>query len=241
MLLGIYFLTPEDIKIDYNTSMDWLSRKNFINQTGFTLVELMATITILAMFYAMVMVNFNLWRGPQFVKLGASEVAANIYKARADSLSAKNMGNLPAKYYILQFSANADSNRSYILQGISSDGSGGNKFYIWPDTALGTFMLPGTAYVKSFSVTTPDGAILNDKTCLQVAFSLPYGKTYIDPECRLDNNISNPSTIGYNPIFSLTSLDSVANSKATIVLAWPGGSQTKSIVVDGVSGRVEIQ
>jgi hypothetical protein len=90
-------------------------------------------------------------------------------------------------------------------------------------------------------VTTTDGAILNDKTCLQVAFSLPYGKTYIDPECRLDNNISNPSTIGYNPIFSLTSLDSVANSKATIVLAWPGGSQTKSIVVDGVSGRVEIQ
>lgn len=212
----------------YNIVMPKLLSKNLKNESGFTIMELMVTVFILAMVYGLVVVNFNLWRGPQFVKLGGAELATNIYKARSYSLSARNIEGNPARLYIVQLKTTDGENSTYSLSGVASDDSGNNLFY--PN--LESFHFPGTAYVGDLSYTPLDGAP-QSTDCLQIAFVLPFGKTYVDGSCQLLNE--DPLV---NPLYSLKDLDALANSRAAVSLSWQGGSQSREVALDGISGQV---
>jgi prepilin-type N-terminal cleavage/methylation domain-containing protein len=195
-------------------------------QAGFTLVELMVVVTILALFYGMVATNFNVWRGPQFVKLGVREIATNVNKARSYALSARNMNGNPAKFYIVRFQKTGTTN-SYTLEGIATDSSGADVFY----SSLERYPLPGNSYVQNLTVTKPSGAVSNPD-CVQVGFSLPYGRTFVESSgsCAFQTNSQ-----------SLSELDLLANTQLVITLGRAGGTDTKTVTIDGVSGRVQNQ
>lgn len=190
-------------------------------EAGFTLIELLVTLAILAVFYGLVVANFAVWRGPQFVRVSANELATNVSKARSYALSARNVDGNPAKMYVVQFSTTAPNN--YKLQALESTALGD----VYKDP-LETIVLPGAVYVQDIVLKNSSGTITHP-TCLQLAFSLPYGSAYMNPAC--DFNLSKTNS----------ALDALGNAQVSVVLARSGIGTTKTIVVDGVSGRIEIQ
>jgi prepilin-type N-terminal cleavage/methylation domain-containing protein len=191
------------------------------SQDGFTLMELMVALVVLALFYGLVITNFSVWRGPQYVKVSANELATNINKLHSYSLSARNLNGNPAKLYALQFVTTVTPG-TYLVQGLEA-ASGGDVYRSNVETA--TF--PGGVYVQDIKL--KKGSTETHPTCMQLAFSLPFGRVYMNPACDFHLAKTN------------SALDALANSELTITLARNGTDTTKSIVVDGVSGRVTIE
>ncbi len=228
--------------------------RNHSKQQGFTIVELLTTLAILAVFYGLIVANYSRWRGPQYIRLSATEVATQLNKMRSYALSARNFQGSPVKLYIMEFCTNSAETRcdgrnadtpvgpdEYRVHFIGSDASGGVSFTNNNGSTrdLEVFSLPGTAKIEELLVVNAKGEPLLTN-CVQVAFSLPYGRTFIDPYCRFDDNTSLSETdpLKRNPFFTLPELDSLANSRLGITVGWDGGEQKKIVSVDGVSGRV---
>lgn len=185
---------------------------------GFTLMELMITLVILALFYGLIITNFSVWRGPQNVKVSANELATNINKLRSYSLSARNLNGNPAKMYVLQLTITTP--RTYQVQGLEA-ASGGDVYH----SNIESVTFPGGVYVQDIQL--KKGSSTSHPTCMQLAFSLPFGRVYMNSAC--DFNLAKTNS----------ALDAMTDGELTVVLARNGTSLTKSIVVDGISGRVE--
>lgn len=195
------------------------------HQSGFTLVELLVVISILALFYGLIVANFSVWRGPQYVKVAANELATNINKLHSYSLSARSLNGTPANYYIVQFNTGA-TNTTYPIQAISATTP--NPTFVNP---VETIRFPGLVYVQELDYTDQSNT-LTKPACVQVIFALPYGRTYIDPACSF--NAGSTSKL-------LGELDNLANTKLSIILGRPGIPNTKTVTVDAATGRVQIQ
>lgn len=198
---------------------------NIESSSGFTLVELLVVVSILALFYGLVVTNFSQWRGPQYVKVAANELATNINKLRSYSLSARSINNTPANFYIAQFNTGA-ANTTYPIQAVIATSP--TPTFINP---VETVRFPGLVYVQELGYTDQAGTVTKP-SCVQVIFALPYGRTYLDPNCSFTAG-STSKLLG--------ELDSLANTKLSIILGRPGIANTKTVTVDAASGRVEIQ
>lgn len=190
-------------------------------QGGFTLVELLVTLAILAVFYGLVLANYASWRGPQYVKVSANELATQVSKMRSFALSARNLNGNPAKMYVLRLGE--DTPTSYAQQGLAA-AAGGDIF----EPALETHFLPGGAAITGLTLTSKTGTV-SHPTCVQIAFTLPFGRTYLNPVC--DFNV--PKTA--------SALDALADGKLQVDIGRNGTSLTKQVILDAVSGQVYIQ
>lgn len=197
----------------------------YASQAGFTLVELLVVVSILALFYGLIVANFSVWRGPQSIKVAANELATNINKLHSYSLSARSINGTPANYYIVQFNTGT-ANVSYPIQAISATSP--TPTFINPVEII---RFPGLVYVKQLDYTNQAGTVTSP-ACVQIVFSLPYGRTYIDPNCSF-NSGSTSKLLG--------ELDSLTNTKLSIILGRPGIPDTKTIMVDAATGRVQTQ
>ncbi len=193
------------------------------SRSGFTLVELLVTLSIIAVFAAMMIVNFSNWRGPQFVKLAANELATNVSKLRSNSLSARSVLGNPAKFYILKLTSGATASQ-YVVQSVSS--SSPQDIFTDP---LETIHMPGGTVIQSLTLVDKNN---NSTTpaCVQIVFALPFGRTYLDGSCSFSATAKSSSQ-----------LDAFVNSNLQVIVARSGTTSTKTIIVDGISGRVEIQ
>ncbi len=196
-----------------------------VQQAGFTLVELLVVVSILAVFYGLIVANFSQWRGPQSIKVAANELATNINKLHSYSLSARSINGTPANYYIAQFNTGT-TNTSYPIQAIAATTP--TPTFINPVEII---RFPGLVYVKELDYTDQAGTV-TAPACVQVVFALPYGRTYIDPSCSF--TASSTSKL-------LGELDGLANTKLSVVLGRPGIPDTKTITVDAATGRVQTQ
>ncbi len=188
---------------------------------GFTLIELLVTLAILSMFYGLILVNFASWRGPQYVRVSANELSTNISKLRSYALSARNLNGKPAQMYVLKL--NTATPTTYAVQGVETT-DGGEVFR----EAIETIRLPGGAAIQSLSLTTKTG-VTSTPACVQIAFSLPFGRAYLNPSC--DFNVA--KTPG--------ALDALSDGRLTIVLGKSGVSLTKTIIMDAISGQAYVQ
>lgn len=188
---------------------------------GFTLIELLATIAILALFYGLVMANFASWRGPQYIKVSANELATNINKVHSSALSAKSLNGNPVKLYSLEFSKSNPVN--YKIQGLEVTDMG-NVFR----DPIETIVLPGAVAIQDITLTDKDGVVTHPD-CLQLAFTLPFGQAYMNSACD------------FNSAKTDSALANLANAQLAVRLARTGTTTTASVLVDGITGRVTIQ
>lgn len=188
---------------------------------GFTLIELLVTMAILALFYGLVMANFASWRGPQYIKVSANELATNINKVHSSALSANSLNGNPAKLYSLEFSKTTPT--SYKVQGLEV-AAGGNIF----QDPIEKIIFPGAVIIQDIVLTDKNG-VVSHPNCVQLAFTLPFGQAYMNGNC--DFNVAKTDS----------ALANMANSQLTILLARSGTTATASVLVDGITGRVSIQ
>lgn len=200
---------------------------NHTDTSGFTILELLFVVGIMAVFYALMVTNFANWRTPQFLKMAQNELVTNLQKSRTAALTARNIKGQPAKFYILKFTKATPT--QYVLQGVTT-ATGGDTFY-GDSNPVETVRFPSTVSIKSLQLQQPSGTPQADPDCVQVAFGLPFGKMYIDPTCNFD--------ITYK---SESSLMERANSQLTIQLQRADSTtDVKTIILYGVSGRIEAQ
>ncbi len=154
---------------------------------GFTIIELLVVISIMGLFATVVLVNYNQLRAERSKKIARHELATNIRKTQSYTLSGRlsNTG-VPVRFYIIKLTANSDS---YEIQSIDNTA---------PSTAepvtVETLNYPDFTPLKELWLSMPDEDDAN-VACAQIAFSLPFGKTYIDPDCQFEELINNPGAL----------------------------------------------
>lgn len=197
---------------------------------GFTLVELLVTLTILAVFYGLIITNFSYWRGPQYVKVSGNELATTINRIHSSALSARSVANNPAKYYIIKLTSGV-AEKSYVLQAVSA-GSSGDMF----TDPLETMQIPGGAYIQSLRVADKSAPpTITTPSCVQIVFSLPFGRTYIDGGCTFGTGT------GQTIAKTQSQLDALANASLQVVIGRAGTSTIRTVSLDGITGRVDVQ
>lgn len=190
------------------------------SEQGFTLIELLVTLSILAVFYGLVLANFTYWRGPQYVKGSANELATAFSRVRSYALSARSLDGNPVKLYVIQLNTNQSS---YKIQGLESV-TGGDVY----KDPVETLYFQGATIVQDIALTSASGTVTHP-ACLQIAYSLPFGRVYMNSACD------------FNVTKTASALDALANQQLTVTLAKAGISTTKTVSLDGVSGRITIQ
>lgn len=202
-------------------------------QGGFTLWEMLFVVGILALFYALVLGNFGQARVSQNLKNGQYELASHIQKARSYSLSGRHMQGFSPKFYIVKVAApgSGESVTSYSLQGIGYDAANNVdvQYDGTPNANLETIPLPQTVSVKEMKL-WKGGVAQADPTCVQIAFAVPYGRTYINENCAIDQIYTNNSA-----------LSARANSTLRITLQRTNSTSERRVVIYGLSGRVEME
>lgn len=198
------------------------------NNSGFTLVELLVTLSILAVFYGLIITNFSYWRGPQYVKVSGNELATTINRMHSSALSARSVSGNPARYYILSLTSGVAA-KSYVLQAISA-GSTQDVF----TNPLETMQIPGGAYIQSLRVVDKSAAITTP-ACVQIVFSLPFGRTYIDGGCTFGTDK------GQTIAKTQSQLDTLSNASLQVVIGRAGTTTVRTVSLDGVTGRVDVQ
>lgn len=188
---------------------------------GFTLIELLVTMAILALFYGLIMVNFASWRGPQYIKVSSNELATNINKVHSAALSARSLNGNPVRLYTLEFSKSVQG--SYKIQGLEVTASG-DEFR----NEVETVVLPGGVFIQDIILTDKNGLVSNPN-CLQLAFTLPFGQAYMNSACDFHTHKTE------------SALANMANGQLSLVLARSGTDVTRTVLVDGITGRVNIQ
>jgi prepilin-type N-terminal cleavage/methylation domain-containing protein len=195
------------------------------NPNGFTLVELLVVLAIFGALLALGLLNFAALRGPRDLKIGANQLVTNLRKIQAYALSARNIPTtgIAAKYYILKLDTSTPT--QYEVDAI--DASASPQFV----QGVETFTLPVTTRIASIQVEQPTGTAVNpNPTCVQIGYSLPFARTYVDTSCALFNHFQDPSD-----------MDARADSKVTVTLQSGASGPTKTVVIYGISGRVEGQ
>lgn len=203
-----------------------VSRGN--SQQGFTLIELLITLAILAIFYGLIITNFAYWRGPQYVKVSGNELATTVNRLHSNALSARSVAGNPAKYFILQLTSGTSAT-SYVMQAISA-GSTQDLF----TNPLETFKIQGGAYIQSLRL-TDKGAVVTTPGCVQVVFALPFGRAYLDGGCSFGTGS------GQTISKTQSQLDAFANAKLDVVIGRAGTSTIRTVSIDGISGKVDVQ
>lgn len=201
---------------------------------GFTLIEMLFVVAILAVFYGLILTNFNKSRTAQNLRNGQNELISHLQQMRSYSLSGRQIGAFSPKFYIMRIDApgTGANNAQYLLQAIAYDNT--NNVDVFYDGSanpnIETIPLPQTVTVTGLQLQVK-GVAQPNPTCAQVLFSVPYGKTYINENC------ANLSSV-YN---NISALGDRANSKLTITLQRTGSTDQRQIVIYGLSGRIEAQ
>lgn len=185
-------------------------------QKGFTIIELIVVIAIMGVISTLFLVNYNGQRGPRNLKLAQNLLVTNIRKTQSYILSAKTINsNLTARYYQVRIDKN--SNR-YLIYGLDTT----NTAYL-----VETVNLPSGVTVSNIQY-SPVGGNPGNPSYALISFSSPYSKTYTYTSEDTCTNYTDPSC-----------LLSISDRLVTITLREAGTGGTKTVIVSGLTGKVE--
>ena len=194
-------------------------------QLGFTLIELIVVIAIMVAMATLFIANYNGTRAERNLKIAQSQMVTNIRKTQSYILSARNVNpssSIPAKYYVLKFDTNASN---YLIQSVDTNYN--------LNSALETLSLPQGITISAIQSVTADNITTTPST-VQLAYASPYAKlyTYAATDCTSYNSLV---TAVQDPGCLLT----LADRKTTVTLRDAGSSATKTVIIYGVTGKVE--
>lgn len=146
----------------------------FKNNKGFTVVEMLVSISILVIITSFSVVNFNTWKKNEDLRQSIRELADNIRSAQTKSLSGEMFdGDLPNGYGI--YFSNASSSSYILFADLDND-----SIYDYIDGELiDTYYLADNV---SISKLTP---IYSDE--LTIIFKTPNAKIYINKNISADS------------------------------------------------------
>jgi hypothetical protein len=152
----------------------------------------MVVIGIMGLITGMFLVSFNSLQGPRNLKIAQNQLITDIRRIQSYTLSSRDVvtsGSLvPASYYVIRFDA---SSNSYIIQSIDK-----KDFF---NANLQTINLPKTVQISALKVFTSAGVLQATPACVQVAFSLPYGRVLMDySACAISTTIKNSADLSAN-------------------------------------------
>lgn len=195
--------------------------------SGFTLIEMLVVIGIMAMIIGLFLVNFNALEGARNLKIAQNQLVTDIRKIQSYTLSSRNVSSSgkPAHYYIIKFDTSTLNNKkNYTIQAIDNASTA--------SVDLQTILLPRTSQISSLSVQPASGSA-QTATCVQVAFSLPFGRVFMDYKtdgtaCNIANTFQNSINLDQNKniVLSITLQDASANPPTTKIVEINGISQS---------------
>jgi prepilin-type N-terminal cleavage/methylation domain-containing protein len=195
------------------------------SSAGFTVLELLTVIAIIGILSSVVVISFNRLRGPRNLVLARNELVTHIRQAQSYALSSRLTTNgTAAKFFALTIPSLPAA--SYSLDAIDSS-------YVVL-SGMEQYTLPDTVRITQVQMELPAGTTLANPSCLVVVFGLPFGRMYVDGNtdsdgaCDVLQKVQNPSE-----------LDRRSNGKVTITLTDSSSGQTKTIILQGISGAIE--
>jgi len=212
------------------------SQQSSIKNLGFTLIELIVVLAIMAIVLGIVIIDFSRQRTERDMKIAQNELVTNIRKVQSYSLFSRNVGQLePAQFYILKFSASTPDR--YFIQAIT-DASSSPKLNF-----METVMLPKNIVFASSNAFMIDRPLpISDpppSSCALLAFKSPFGKAYVNDGCVQNSFLTGDD---YKKIIEhISNINSQTVSTDTdllITLAFKNGGTGKKVIVKGVVGLV---
>lgn len=185
-------------------------------QSGFTLVELMVSVSIMVLLLSVFTANFNGLSRSRNLKLAENNFVSDLHEMQSLSIASKNasVGHPASSYQALLSTASQASSAQYSLA--SSDNSQPSISY-----SISSVNLPGNIYIKNLNVLKPDGTNI-PVTGLTLYFTVPYGRvlmTYSGSSSEIKE----------------------ADDIATITLSTTDNTLSTSVTINGISGNITSQ
>ena len=239
-----------------------ISETNFKSGQGFTLIELMVVIVIMAFLATAVVLGIAGQRASRDVKIAQDQLVSTIREAQSYTLSARNLSNgQRVQFYVLKFDMATPT--QYTLEAISNVSTSPQL------TDIQTITLPSdiriatitpatypvvidrspandTFYTSSGSQTLSQGIAQNG--CALMAFAAPFGKVIFNGSCNQanwdQNNDDYAKIVNFQVNVSCASYSSPQTCSAstdsimTITLSDTGRTVSKTVTVNAVTGAV---
>jgi prepilin-type N-terminal cleavage/methylation domain-containing protein len=211
---------------------------------GFTIIELLVSISIIVILSTLIVVNLAGLRINQKLKIAENELVTNLRKIQNYSLSSRVVGNNQAvQYYLLKI--DLSNPHQYTIQAMHDVGTAPKL-----DANVETVYLPaGVRFSRVGPVTitrpvfpftqTPDPL----SGCALVVYKLPFAKTLFSNGCNANNWDANSDD--YEKILNFVANVSSApentvsaDSKMDIRLSNEANTISKTVTIQGVSGLI---
>lgn len=206
------------------------------NSLGFTAIELMVVVAIIAVMAGLVIADYNSQRSERTLRIAQNELVTNVRKVQSYSLFSQSLANnKPAQYFVLKFSTSTPDR--YYIQAISDVSSAPTLH------TIETVLLPSRVKISGISLTSPIWSPSVGPSCALLAFKSPYAKLYASSSC-------NPVSVA--SVYTITNTDDYrklidysgnvspisADADTVITLSIVGSTSTKKVLIKGVVGLV---
>jgi prepilin-type N-terminal cleavage/methylation domain-containing protein len=183
-----------------------------IGQSGFTLIELIISISVMTVLTSLLLVNFGTVSKNGHFNTSLDTLISNLHKQQSLSIASRDVAGTPSSAYGIEFRAGSLSS-SYSL--FTEDNTGVRK-------SSNVVEFPRGIYIDSIVVKAQDpvnGEVFLYPANVTTRFTVPYGRataTYSGANNQLD-------------------------SVVMLNLATSDGSRYKQIVINGITGNVSTQ
>ncbi len=195
-------------------------------QGGFTVIELLVVLSIMVVIATVVIIDFNRQRNSRSIVLAKNETVTNMRKIQGYMLSSRNLpSGEAAKFYIAEFNMNGGSTvGQFNVHAVDND------FVLHRN--LETIKLPSGVRYKNFKIDPTSKGDPVAYQCLQIIFSSPFGKMYVNGSANCNNNIE-------QTLMDPVALSTLAQRRAYLELDSGFVTQnTPYVVVNPISGQI---
>jgi prepilin-type N-terminal cleavage/methylation domain-containing protein len=181
------------------------------NQKGFTLLELIISISMMMILTSILLVNFGTISKNGHFNTTVDTLISNLHKSQSLSISSRDVAGTPSSAYGLEFVA-GNTAVSYNL--FIEDNKGVRR-----NSNISSF--PQGIYISSIEVLTQgaSGDVIANPSNITTRFTVPYGRV----------------------TQSYTGASNQQDTQVTLNLTTADGSKTRKVIINGITGNISVQ